>query len=284
MSDPVLLRGFVSAVVGFAGLVVCYWGGPWVLEQLRKQERRYHRSLNERLLLDASPRLAVAFVWASIGVFALFIGLVTGSPWGAAIGAAGGAFLPPMVLRHLEEKRQQRLETQLVDGLTTLASAVRAGLNLVQAMELLVRNGASPLRDEFAQLLKEYQLGQSLDEAMRSAANRIGSRHYRLVFTAIETHRQRGGDTGESLDRIADSIREIQRLEGRLDALTAQGRSQARFMGIMPVVMLGILALIDPGAVELLFTEALGRILLLVAAVLIVVGFLWIRRIMSVDL
>jgi tight adherence protein B len=119
---------------------------------------------------------------------------------------------------------------------------------------------------------------------MRNASDRIGSPLYRLTFTAIETHRIRGGDLAESLDRIADSIRDIQRLEGKLDALTAQGRSQAMMMAVMPLVFLGILYLINPEGVVLVFTTSIGNILLLLVALLIGLAFVWIRRIMAIDI
>jgi tight adherence protein B len=119
---------------------------------------------------------------------------------------------------------------------------------------------------------------------MRNTSDRIGSVYYRLLFSAIQAHRDRGGDMGQSLDRIAESVREIQRLEGRLDAITAQGRAQARFMGIMPFVIIGILWLISPDDTSKLLTEPLGRVLLMIALVMIGVSFMWIRRIMQVDI
>lgn len=89
---------------------------------------------------------------------------------------------------------------------------------------------------------------------------------------------------GQSLDRIAESIREIQRLEGRLQALTAQGRAQARFMAAMPILIFIILYNIDPDGTSELFAQPLGRLLLLMAIGIITVAFLWIRRIMAVDI
>jgi len=192
--------------------------------------------------------------------------------------------LPYFVLNHLEEKRLQRLNEQIVDGITTLASGVRAGLNLVQSCQLLVKNSTGPIKQEFGQLLREYELGVDLNSAMHNASDRIGSSYYRLLFTAIQAHRDRGGDMGQSLDRIADSIREIQRLEGRLDALTAQGRSQARFMALMPFVIVFILWTIAPADTAKLLTDPVGRLIMMAALGLIAVGFVWIRRIMQVDI
>ncbi|MDP6057906.1 MAG: type II secretion system F family protein, partial [Pirellulaceae bacterium] len=167
---------------------------------------------------------------------------------------------------------------------TTLASGARAGLNMVQTFQLLVTNSIGPVHQEFAQLLREYEMGLDLGKAMHHAAHRIGSSHYRLLFTALQMHRRRGGNVGETLDSLAESIREIQRLEGKLDALTAQGRSQARMMAAMPIVLLGIIYLIEPEGVVALFAEPLGRIILACAAVMIAGAFWWIRRIMAVDI
>ncbi|MHC4993420.1 MAG: type II secretion system F family protein, partial [Planctomycetota bacterium] len=135
-----------------------------------------------------------------------------------------------------------------------------------------------------AQLLREYELGVDLKAAMRNASDRIESSYYRLLFTAVQAHRERGGDLAISLDKIGDSIREIQRLEGRLDALTAQGRSEARFMGVMPFVIVGVLWVISPTDTAKLWTEPVGRLISLLAGGMIVAGFIWIRRIMRVDL
>ncbi|MEO0476808.1 MAG: type II secretion system F family protein, partial [Planctomycetota bacterium] len=208
-------------------------GMAWI----EKQTWYYDRVLCRQLLLDVDPKTAV---WSHIGGVAVVLVLgmyLTGVIVGIVLAAAAG-FIPYFIIRHLETKRRLRLEVQLVDGLASMASGVRAGLNLVQSMQLLVHNQNGPIQQEFGQILREYEMGMDLNQAMRQASDRIGSQLYRLTFTAIEMHRLRGGDSGESMDRIAESIREIQRLEGKLDAITAQGRIQANMMAIMAVVII----------------------------------------------
>jgi tight adherence protein B len=260
------------------------YGWPGLRALVRREEARYDRVLNRQLLLDIPPRMALGLAVAVVLVTAGMAYALIGGWIAATVGLVVGLGIPPLVLRHLEQKRAARLEGQLVDAITTLASGVRAGLNLVQAMELLAKNGAPPVSQEFGQLLREYQMGLDLNQAMRNAANRIGSANYRLLFTAIEMHRRRGGNTGESLDRISESIREIQRLEGKLDALTAQGRIQAWMMAAMPVVFLAMLYGIDPEGVTLLFVEPVGRMILLLIVLLIAGAFVWIRRILAVNI
>lgn len=283
-TNDTTMRVTTSLLAFAAVFIFVRYCWPTVVYWFKREEEKYDKVLNQELLLEISPRTAVVgAIIAVLAAGAIAYGFV-GGIIAPAVGVSLGLFIPGFVVRHLEQRRAARLEAQLVDGITVLASGVRAGLNLVQAMELLVQNGNAPLKQEFAQLLREYQMGLDLNHAMRNAATRIGSSNYRLLFTAIEMHRRRGGDTGESLDRIADSIREIQRLEGKLDSLTAQGRMQANMMAITPFALLAILYAIDPEDVTMLFTQTLGRLLLIFAAAMITVGFFWIRKIMSVDI
>lgn len=275
----------IISLCGFAATyLLVRHGYGWARAAIKKQERRYDMVLNRQLLLNVPPRTAMGL--AAVGVTMLgLIGFLLGERWEYFLVAAGlGLFLPHMVITHIEQKRRQKLDEQLVNGITSLASGVRAGLTLVQSMELLVRNSTGPIKQEFQHLLREYGLGIDLHKAMQNTSERIGSAHYRLLFAAIEAHRQRGGDLGESLDRIAAAIREIQRLEGRLQTLTSQGRNQARMMGAMPLVILAMMYFIMPNETRTLFTEPWGRLILLGALGLIVIGFLWIRRIMSVNI
>jgi tight adherence protein B len=251
----------------------------WVLQQ----EAYYDRVLNHQLLLNVSPRLALACTVFGVLMIAIIGYLLGGVVFFVPFGLI--AFLVPwLVIRHLDQKRKEKLDVQLVDGIVTIASGVRAGLTLVQAMELLVQNHAGPIQQEFGQLLREYQMGLDLNQAMRNCSNRVGLSNYRLVFTAIEMHRLRGGNSGESLDRIAESIREIQRLEGKLDAITAQGRMQATMIALAPIALIAIFYVIDPVAVTLLFSEPMGRVILLISTGMVVAGWMWIRKIMTVDI
>ena len=284
MNHPAVILALMLLLMFISVSVAVRFGWPVLTHWLAQKEAWYDQVLNQHLLLEVPPRSAMWLSLAGMLICAMIAYGVMGVWFWFFVGAAAGAVLPVLLFRHLESKRRARLEAQLVDGITTLASGVRAGLNLIQAMELLVRNGQGPIKQEVAQLLREYQMGLDFNQAMRNSANRIGSRNYRLLFTAIEMHRLRGGDAGESLDRIAESIRDIQRLEGKLDAITAQGRSQAWMMALAPFALLLMLYSIDPQGVGYLFSENLGRIMMLIALGLILVAFLWIRSIMQVDI
>lgn len=269
---------FLAVIIG----VVAFYKPVAVF--IARREEYYDRVLRGSLLIDISPRAVTAMSLAVIVLLAIIGYAIIQSILMVLLGVVLGALLPSVVLKLLRKYRIRRLDDQIVDGIQTLISAVRAGLNLVQAMDLLAKNGPRPISQEFAHLVREYEHGVSLEKAMQNAAGRIGSANYRLLFSALLTHRERGGDLADTLERIAGSIREIYRLEKRVETLTAPNRTAARWMGAMPAVVLGILYLIDPYDVRMLFTTTPGRIVLLIIVALNVVGFLWIRKIVSIDI
>ena len=279
---PTQIAGSVFMILGTAGAV--FLGYRPLRSLIARQEHQWGRVLQQNLLLDVQPRMVTILT----GVAMLLLGAIgyafIGGVIGVVVFASAGAILPTLVLRQLQRRRLAKLEDQLVSGVVTLSSGVRAGLNLVQSMELVARDGPTALKQEFAHLVREYEYGVPLEQAMGNAATRIGSGDFRLLFAALQTHRERGGDLGETLDRIADSIREIQRLEKRVETLTAQGRATARWLGAMPVVVGVIYYVIEPGAVMALFHENLGNLILLGIIMLNVLGFLWIRKIVSIDI
>ena len=274
-----------TSTVIFLGVFVAVAMGCGPFRQaILRQEAMFTRVLRGKLLIDVKSRSATYMSGISVLLFSLISYALVG--WlGGLIGAAVGALFPYFMLKLLARRRLDKLEAQLVPGIQTLASGVRAGLNLVQAMELVAIEGMIPLRQEFRHLLREYEFGMSLEEAMDNAAVRIGSGDFTLLFAALQTHRERGGNLGETLDRIAESIREIQRLENRVKTLTAQGRATARWLGVMPIVVLLIIYfIVDAEGVKLLFTSAMGNVILFGIVVLTILGFLWIRKIVDVDI
>ena len=275
---------FLYVLIPVAAAMVVYFGWPPLYAVIRRQEAYYDHVLRGQLLMDIQPRtMTFVGVGLIVGLAVIAYSLSSSAPI-ALLGGAIGMAMPPLIVKLLRSHRLYRLEDQLVDGIQTLTSGVRAGLNLVQAMQLLANNSVRPIGEEFGHLVREYEHGISFERAMMNAAERIGSSNYRLLFSALLTHRERGGDLGETLERIADSIREIYRLEKRIETLTAPGRTAARWMGAMPAVIMLILYYIDPRGIELLFTTDIGKFVLAVIVLMNILGFLWIRKIVAIDI
>jgi tight adherence protein B len=279
--DPII--PLASVLLGLGVLGVVLYGTPWLKAGLARREARYVRTLDELFLFSVSPR---SLSWAALGsgiLLGLLLAFAARRPWTGLIGLWLGTYVPGWVLRLMVRRRRARLEAQLVDGILALSNSVRAGLTLVDALRLVEENAPQPTSQEFGLILREYEHGLALEQALDNAALRIPNPSYKLVFAALKTSRERGGNVGDTLDRISESVREIHRLEERVKTLTAQGRLAARIMMLMPVFIAAILYLIDPQGIMLLFTDPVGHILLMFIVLLNVLGFLWIRKIVSID-
>ena len=259
---------------------------------IRRQEEDFHGALVELFLFDITPRQLtyVMFAGALIaGVILCFFAMhaevgAMGLVVSFVVGMVLGYWVPRLVIFVMQRQRRQKLNEQIIDGLVTLANGMRAGLNLVQSMKLIETNAQPPISQEFALMLREFEHGTSVDEVMRRASARIKLHHYKLLFAAMETARQRGGNLPETLDRLGESLREIMRLEEKVRALTAENRMSARMMGAMPAVIAGIYYMIEPDWVQTLFDSQYGLLILLVAVALWAGGFLWIRKIMTFEI
>ena len=277
MSDSLIY----SVVLAICVVAVVFIGGRQFVEYLNRREDIYGRILRDNLLYDVSRWTVTLITGVCVVVLATAGYFITESIVGVIGGIIAGMVLPPLAIKYLKRRRLDRLELQLTGAIQTLSSCVRAGLNLVQAMQMVARDEPAPIKQEFAHLMREYEYGVSLEEAMDNAAQRIDSGDFRLLFSALQTHRERGGDLGTTLDRIAASIQEIQRLENRVKALTAQGRATARWLAAMPgVVLLIMWGLIQDSGVSLLFSDNIGKLILVGVVVLNVIGYLWIRKIL----
>ena len=265
---------------------------PWVGRIVERQEAEFHQALVELFLFDVTVR---QLTYVSVGgslLVGVFFALVA-THWDAgglalalafAIGLVLGFWIPRGVIFILQRRRRDKLNQQLVDGLVTLANGMRAGLNLVQSMRLIEQNAQPPISQEFGLMLREFEHGASVDEVLRRASVRIHLHHYQLLFAAMETARMRGGNLPETLDRLGESLREIMRLEEKVQSLTAQNRLSARMMGFMPLVVAGIYYMIEPTWVETLLYDQWGLLLLVIAGVLNIAGFLWIRKIVTFEI
>lgn len=228
----------------------------------------------------------------TVGSAALIAGaagaVTSGVPWAfrvlILVGAAvAGMWLPRAVLHRLVQRRLRRVDQQLVDGLGLLSNGLRAGLSFMQALDLVVKESPPPLSQEFDLVLREHKMGTHLEEALQHLLERVPSQDLHLLVTAVLLARETGGNLAEVFGKIATTIRERQRMRGRLDALTAQGKIQGVTVGLLPLALGGILYAIDPALMRPVLTTPPGWIGLGVVAVLEVAGYVMIRKIVTVE-
>ena len=192
--------------------------------------------------------------------------------------------LPWYVLRRLAEKRRLLIEDQLADAMVSLSNAIKAGLSLAQSLDILARQSPKPICQEFLQIVGEYQLGKDLEQCLKEAKDRLRSENFALFAAALEASRQSGGRLNETVERIATSVRELQRLERKVRSETAQARTSSVYMALAPPVILVMNYFIDPVHTRMLFTEVPGQMILCLAAVMNLLAYLWARMILNPEI
>ena len=225
------------------------------------------------------------FAWL-IGIAAAFVGLsfFVGSLIFALIAAVFLLAVPWYLLRRLAELYHRKIEDQLADAMVTLANAVKAGLSLAQSLEILASQCPRPINAEFRQIVAEYNLGKPLDRTLIEAKERLKSENFALFAAALLASHEHGGRLNETVERIAGSVLELQRLERKVLSETAQARKSAIYMAFAPVIFLIGFYFMDPANTTLLFTQPLGHLLLGMALILDVVAYLWARALLRPDI
>lgn len=249
------------------------------------QERYIVKSMNDLsdMFLFIDPRQMLVLNIASMLLLGVFSYLVI-NPL-VAIGATiFGFFLPMMLVKHYRVRRIKRFNAQLVDALQAMANAFKAGLTFQQSVEQIARDSYPPLQQEFGLFVKEAKLGVPLEEALNNMARRVGSDDLDLVATATNISRQLGGNMAEMYETLSGTIRERFRLEGKIDALTAQGKLQGWVVAAMPLVLGVVLNYMRPDLMQPMLDHIFGYILVAAIMVMEVLGILIIRRITNIDI
>ena len=227
--------------------------------------------------------------WAVLGgclavVVAAALSVVTSY---ALIGILGGVMIGWLTMRLSLSlrilRRRASFSEQLPDLLQLVASALQSGFSLPQAFDAVVREDTQPAAGEFARALAEVRLGADLEDALDGVASRMDSDDMRWTVLAIRIQQGVGGNLAEVLLTIAGTIRERAFLRRQVHALSAEGRLSAYILVILPLLVAAWLFISSPGYMRLLYTTGVGQLMLLIAAVLLVLGALWMRRTIRVE-
>ena len=200
-----------------------------------------------------------------------------------AVFACAAWRLPELGIFLIEQRRAKQFETQLADGLIMTANALRAGLSLLQALDLTAQKAPAPLSQEFGLLLKEHRLGADLSDALKRLAERVGSADSRIFANSVIILRETGGNLTEIFDTLAATIQERKRVMKKIRAMTAEGETQAYFLAALPVVLGIVLYQLDPKSISLFFTTFGGWLMLMAMALMEVAGLSLMLRIVKVK-
>ena len=249
------------------------------------QDKRFSSKV-QRDLARADLRLRVAeyyYIRIGLALGLAAVLLLLRDPLSAVVGALLGYFLPRMWVGRRIGSRLNAFNKQLPDTITLLSNSLRAGSSFLQSIELVSRESPSPMGPEMGRVVREVNLGLSMEEALSNMVRRIKSDDLDLMVTAIGVQQQVGGNLAEILDTIAFTIRERVRIKGEIRTLTAQGRYSGYLVAFLPIGIMITLNFINPEFMQPLFTELIGQILLVVGGIMMAIGFFAIRKITDIK-
>lgn len=240
------------------------------------------RSLEDIFLVMPPEKILRIAIVSSVGLF-IILSIIFNILLGL-LGLIAGFFMPRLLLVRFRQQRQKKFELQLAEGLDTISNALKTGYSLPQAIDLLVKDGLPPISEEFALAMGEYRLGVPIDKALEKVTERVKSENLKLMVNAISTLRKTGGNLVEIFEHISFVIRERQRIQGRIDVLTSQGKMEALIVGFIPFFMLLVINTMSPDLVAPLFSTFIGWIMLIVVVVMDIIGVILIMKIVNIEI
>ncbi len=233
------------------------------------------------ILLRGEEFISILALSGVVGGVVFYV--LTTSLIGIFLGLLLGSYAPWLLVRIKKKKRQGQFNEQLGEVLTTVANALRSGHSLLKAIEMVSKDSSYPASQEFSYTVKEMQLGISTEEALKNMESRIESEDLNLVVTAILIQRQVGGNLAEVLDSISDTIRDRLRIYGEIKTLTAQGKLSGIIISLLPVLLGMFFYIMNPDYIMELFTDPRGLLLVVMAVFSQLIGALFIKKIIEIE-
>lgn len=246
--------------------------------------RRQWRNLQLMLERADLPLRTVEFAWLLIGCSFVLAVLATLAGSGTLTIMAMfllGAFVPYFVVWFKAQRRMRKFEDQLPDLLITMAASLKAGHSFKQGIQSVVDEGQEPAAKELRRVLTDTQLGRPMEEALQETADRIGSKNFSFVITAVNIQRQVGGSLAGLFDMVADTVRDRQQFARKIRSLTAMGRASAYVLIGLPFFVAMAITVLNPSYMDPLYNSHKGHVLIMLGLTMMAFGSLILRKIVS---
>jgi tight adherence protein B len=253
------------------------WKGKSFFKSLQRELQGAGMSITVSELILMQLGAGVAF---SVAAWYFF------QPWGLLFTPLClwlGLFIVRFYVRFMAKRRMARFEDQLPNSLAILASSVRGGFSLFQALHMISREADEPSKTEFTKVIQEISLGNPMHTALEGLSERMPTEDVDILVTAITMQQQTGGNLTHVLDVVAATVRERQRVKREIKSLTAQQRFSAILLGLLPFALAGALYAINPKYMSKLFQPGWVLCMPIGAFVLTVVGFFLMRKLADID-
>jgi tight adherence protein B len=242
-------------------------------------------SFLQALLLQADSKMTVGTVLAaSFGIAVVAgLGVYVFTSLGFVAAGAGvlGGLMPLLILRIRRNRRVAKFNACLADCIDMMARSLRAGHSMIAAIGIIADQAPEPAKFEFGEVSKKQNYGLPLRDSLMQMLDRVPSQDLRVFVTGLLVQKDTGGNLAEILDRIVFVIRERVRIQGEIRTHTAQGRMTGWILSALPIVLLLIINVVDPGYSSVLFNDPIGKDMMYAGIVLLLVGAFIIRQIIN---
>jgi tight adherence protein B len=210
-------------------------------------------------------------------------GLVVAGPLLAVLFVLVSPLVGHLMLGYLAGKRRNTFDQQLGDTLQLLAGGLRAGHSILRAIDAAATESLSPTSEEMRRVVTETSLGRDLQSSLNDTAERMRNEDFVWIAQAIQINREVGGNLAEVLDQVNETIRERSEIKGHIKALAAEGKFSAYILMAMPIGIVTMLMLVNPGYMNVMFTHPLGWGMIVASIILMTIGGLWMRKIIDLK-
>lgn len=193
-----------------------------------------------------------------------------------------GFAIPPVMVQRSRSKQQQLFNKQLGESLTIMSNCMRSGYSFQQAMHSISKEMQPPVSTEFGRVVRELNYGATLEQALSNMSQRVNSKDFDLLISAVITSTQVGANLSEILDTISETITDRIRLREEVRVFSAQGRMSGLIIGLLPVVVLLFLMILNPTYLTDFISHPIGKLLLMLSVLLEAIGFFLINRIVDI--
>ena len=248
--------------------------------------QRKVRLFNREALEQAGLRIGQGDFYVLLLVGA-FVGALAGFVVGGLLLAILLVALAPvaghLVLTVLSGKRRAKFDDQLGDTLQLLSGGLRAGHSILRAIDAAGSESQSPTAEEMRRVITETSLGRDLLASLNDTAERMRNEDFVWIAQAIQINREVGGNLAEVLDQVNETIRERAEIKGHIKSLAAEGKFSAYILMAMPIGIVLMLMLVNPGYMNVMFTNPLGWAMMAASVILMTIGGLWMRKIIDLK-
>lgn len=268
------------SIIVYISLTAFY---PKIRARVESDYLEVDRTLKSIFYTAYDARLFVVLKYGgSIAAFIIGMFLFNSFVFGAFMAAVVYP-IPGMLLKRIVNGRRDALDNQTGDVMTALSATVKSGMTLEESIAEIATNMRPPVSQEFTLIKKRIDAGQSIASALKAADSRLGAPRLSLILQSIIVSQERGGRLASLMERLSEAMREISRVEERIKTETSGLRLSARIMVFLPFVIAGFLYIADPEQVTMLFTTAIGNIILVVAIAMDIAAFRMMQKIVDLD-